>query len=315
MPFGNILDFVESPRGLNRFLLPVQRFILKLHYGTELDATEPRIHIFDHLQERYRYSLTEVDYLTYLYGEGRCSVSDQSTLPRPGLVLAAGRRTGKTALAEMIACYTVIQMLQVTNPHGAFGYSDCIALLEVVCICPNEETRHRYLDGLSEYIARCQDLHGSMLLQNSTGLTFLTEAGRRSGLIQGNLTLSALTSRSRTNGSRKALLIFDELARMSNEQDVHDANFSTLLPQGRYATLGTPRRAEGAFYNQFRHAMGNGPEAPLALQIPTWEVQPAMGPFLRQRFEESPTHFYIEYGAHWDRRGIEGRGVRIELRV
>jgi len=124
VPFNNILDFVEGPMGLNWTLLPVQRFILKLYYGIELNTSERRIQIFDPFQETLRYSLSEDDYLSYLFEEGRCNVQDQSLLPRPGLVLAAGRRTGKSTLAELTASYTVIQLLQLGNAHEAFGASN-----------------------------------------------------------------------------------------------------------------------------------------------------------------------------------------------
>jgi len=110
--------------GLNWTLLPVQRFILKLYYGIELNTSERRIQIFDPFQETLRYSLSEDDYLSYLFEEGRCNVQDQSLLPRPGLVLAAGRRTGKSTLAELTASYTVIQLLQLGNAHEAFGASN-----------------------------------------------------------------------------------------------------------------------------------------------------------------------------------------------
>lgn len=317
MPFDNILEFVEGPTGLNWTLLPVQRFILKLHYGIELDAHNARIHIFDHLQERHRYSLTEFDYLNYLYGEGRCSVSDQSSLPRPGLVLAAGRRTGKSTLAQLIASYTVIQMLQAVNPHALFGYTTANPVLVAACYLGlNRESKEKFVSDVAENIARCGELREYFLaLSNRNTFRFWTPEGMRLGLGRGNLAVTAFDSRPRTHASARASLILDELAHMPNEQDIFHASLPTIRPPGRYAILATPRRAEGAFYNQFRHAMDNGPSSPLALQIPTWEVQPAIGPFLRQRFEENPTHFYVEYGAQWGHRGVEGREIRIEIRV
>lgn len=317
MPFDNILEFVEGPHGLNWTLLPVQRFILKLHYGIELDTTERRIHIFDHLQERLRYSLTEDEYLDYLFGEGRCSVPDQSSLPRPGLVLAAGRRTGKSTLAQLIASYTVIQLLQAGDPHALFGYTTANPILVAACyIGLNRESRGQFLSDIAENIARCGELRAGFLFTHqgsASGIKFITPEGRRLGLARGNLAVTAFDSRPRMHASARASLILDELAHMPNEEDIFHASLPTILPPGRYVVMGTPRRADGAFYNLFRHAMDNSAETPLALQIPTWQVQPAMGPFLRERFNENPTHFYIEYGARWHPR--EGREVRITLRV
>lgn len=316
MPFDNILEFVESPTGLNWTLLPVQRFILKLYYGIELDAFDGRIQIFDVLQERHRYTLTEIDYLGYLYGEGRCSVPDQSFLPRSGLVPAAGRRTGKTTLAELISCYTVIQMLQAGNPHEVFGWDSARSNLIASCyVGLNRDLINQFLLGVLDIIGRCPDLNES-LDPNSTlnhrNIQFLTPEGRRVGLERGNLSVTALTSRTRTHGSSYYTLIMDDLAYMPNEQDVFDSRIPPILPSGNYAIMSTPRRAEGSFYDAFRSAMGSVPGAPLALQIPTWEVQPNIGPLLRREFEGNPTQFYIEYGARWPQTHRE---VRIELTV
>ena len=317
MPFDNILEFVEGPTGLNWTLLPVQRFILKLHYGIELDSHNARIHIFDHFQERLRYSLTELDYLDYLFGEGRCSVPDQSSLPRPGLVLAAGRRTGKSTLANLIASYTVIQLLQAGDPHALFGYTTANPILVAACyIGLNREARGQFLSNIAEDIARCGELRAGFSFEHqgsASGIKFITSEGRRLGLTRGNLAVIAFDSRPRIHASASGALIIDELAHMPEEREILISNIPRVIPPGRYVVMGTPRRADGAFYNLFRHAMDNSAEAPLALQIPTWQVQPAMGPFLRERFNDNPTHFYIEYGARWHPR--EGREVRITLRV
>jgi hypothetical protein len=314
MPFNNILEFVEGPTGLNQILLPVQSFILKLHYGIELDTHNTRIQIFDQFQERLRYNLSEADYLDYLFGEGRCSVSDQSSLPRPGLVLAAGRRTGKTTLAELIASYTVIQMLQAGNPHEVFGFTSVRPNLVAACyIGLNRNLVSQFLSRVSQNIEHCYDLREAVSRgSNAREIQFTTPEGKALNLNRGNLSILAVDSRPRIHASARAALIFDELAHMPNEQDTYNANIPTIRPPGRYVLMSTPRRAEGAFYNQFLHAMRGGKSAPLALQIPTWEVQPAIGPFLRQRFDENPTHFYVEYGAQWDHRISEGREIRTE---
>lgn len=318
MPFDNILEFVEGPFGLYRTLLPVQRFILKLYYGIELDASERQIPIYDHFQERLRYNLSETDYLEYLYGEGRCNVSNQSSLPRSGLVLAAGRRTGKTTLAELITSYTVIQMLQMGNPHAAFGFNSAAQHIVTACyIGHNTDLSKEFLSRITNHVVRCPELQASVFPNtggNSREIRFLTPEGKRLGLTHGNLSVLAVDPRPRIHASARSMLIFDELAYMPEEQEVFNANIPTIRPPGSYMLLSTPRRSEGAFYNQFRHAMlVAGPsEAPLALQIPTWEMAPNMGPHLRQRFEENPTQFYVEYGAQWVPRNQE---VHIEIRV
>jgi hypothetical protein len=302
MSFNSILEFVEGPTGLNWTLLPVQRFILKLHYGIELDTHNAQIHIFDHFQERLRYSLSEADYLDYLFGEGRCSVSDQSSLPRPGLVLAAGRRTEKSTLAHMIASYTVIQMLQMGNPHEVFGFNTVSNHLLVACyIGLNWDLGRDFLSGVRFGVERCPDLQEATVpAQNVKEIRFMTPEGRRRNLTHGNLAIRAFDPRPRIHASARGALIIDELAYMPNEVNVFNANIPTVAPPGRYVLMSTFKLASGPFYNQFQRARENHPDSPLALQIPTWEMQPEeanLGSLLRQRFKESPRQFTTEYGA------------------
>ena len=243
MPFDNILEFVEGPTGLQWPLLPVQRFILKLHYGIELDAFEPRIPIYDRFQERLRYTLSEFDYLNYLYGEGRCNYADQSTFPRTGLVLAAGRRTGKTVLAELIASYTVIQMLQMGNPHEVFGFNSPTHHIVTACyIGLNREMRGIFLSGVSDYVARCPDLQEALVPgQSIREIRFMSPAGRRRGVAHGNLAILALDPRPRIHASARAMLILDELAHMPEEQEILNANLTSRTGKDKGGIPGDPK--------------------------------------------------------------------------
>jgi len=73
----NIIEFVESPYGLNSTneikLFPVQKFILKVLYNIELDTKTKSIRIpkswqFADLPEHY-HNFTEAEYMQYLYNE------------------------------------------------------------------------------------------------------------------------------------------------------------------------------------------------------------------------------------------------------
>lgn len=303
MPFDNILEFVEGPTGLNWPLLPVQRFILKLFYGIELDAHDARIQIFDRFQEQHRYSLTEVDYLNYLYGEGRCNVSDQSSLHRRGLVLAAGRLTGKSTLAEMIASYAVIQMLQMGNPHEGLRLPSArLELVAAYYVGLSSEGVDKFLSGVNQNIIRCEDLRLALAplpTQKPTKIQFITPKGKEEGLDRGNLSLQARTSKRTACGLSYYTLILDGLAQMPNEQETFHARIPPVLVSGHSALLSTPRSAEGPFYNYFYHARAFGVNDYLALQLPTWEVQTLPRGFLREQFMLSPQSFTNEYGAEF----------------
>jgi len=98
----NVLNYVESPWGLNMTLYPVQRFIVKLYYNLPLDdklpeETNRRIRISDMFNTKTLYTFTEKEYLQYLYNEGRCNIGEQDHMRRQ-LTLPIGRRAGKCCL-------------------------------------------------------------------------------------------------------------------------------------------------------------------------------------------------------------------------
>jgi hypothetical protein len=308
MPFNNILEYVEGPTGLNWSLYPVQRFILKLYYGLELDDTNRTIIVPDMFQEQVRFSFTEQEYLRFLFEEGRCSVHDTSTLPRMGMVLSVGRRVGKDMLAGFIATYTIAELLQIMNPHPVFGMNR--QRLNVLCFSMNFELRNELTSNLQYCVMHCQDLQSAVTNSTLSGIDFETHPRRQARGTQGNLRLRSYSSVARTRGYSSVMLVINELAHMTHESEVYAALMPTVT--GRYAILSTPRESSGAFYNAFVHGMQNHDQnAPLALQIPTWEIHQGLGSgYLRTQYELDPRRFLIEFGAVW---AHHGRLVTIEV--
>ena len=119
---ANIIEFVESPWGLNvegnLFLFPVQRIILKAHYGLELDDKKT-FEISDWKREKFR-TFTEASYLKYMFEEGRCNIGEVDH-ERREMVLSIGRRSGKTFLAAAVAAYETYKLLLKGNPQAYYG--------------------------------------------------------------------------------------------------------------------------------------------------------------------------------------------------
>lgn len=151
---ANIIEFIESPWGLNptgKFsLYPVQRIVLKAHYGLVLDDNPygftlgqpvPKSHtqydpsLIDPITGHYRFSvpitdwqrknprfLTEAEYLAWIHSEGRCNIGtvvagDQ----RREMVLSIGRRSGKTTISACVAAYETYRLLCKGNPQEFYG--------------------------------------------------------------------------------------------------------------------------------------------------------------------------------------------------
>jgi len=157
----DIITFVESSWGLNLRLYPIQRVILKAHYGVALDdnpygfdmekpipETHPnyspelvdedgfyvyRIAISDWRRENAQV-FTEAGYLAYLYDEGRCNIREVVPgVQRREMVLSVGRRSGKTLITSCIVAYETYKLLLKYNASKYYGtsQSNVIQLISV----------------------------------------------------------------------------------------------------------------------------------------------------------------------------------------
>ena len=157
----DVITFVEAPWGLGLKLFPIQRVILKAHYGMALDdnphgfpldkpvpKSHPaynkdlmdedgyyafRISITDFKRENPRF-LTEAGYLSLLFDEGRCNIRE--VVPgkqRREMVLSIGRRSGKTLITSCIVAYETYKLLLKGNPQKFYGssQSNVIQLISV----------------------------------------------------------------------------------------------------------------------------------------------------------------------------------------
>ena len=149
--YVDVITFIEAPWGLGLRLFPVQRIILKAHYGMALDdnehgfpldvpvpVTHPewdaglvdsegyykwRIVVTDFRRENVQY-MTEAGYIRFLYDEGRCNIRE--VIPgkqRREMVLSVGRRSGKTLITSCIVAYESYKLLLKGNPQKYYGSS------------------------------------------------------------------------------------------------------------------------------------------------------------------------------------------------
>lgn len=158
---ADVITFVESAWGLGLKLFPVQRVILKAHYGIALDdnpngypldipvpTSHPkydpelmddegfykyRIIITDWRKQNPKL-MTEAGYLAYLFDQGRCNI--RMVIPgeqRREMVLSVGRRSGKTLLTSCIVAYESYKLILLGNPQAYYGtaQSNVIQLISV----------------------------------------------------------------------------------------------------------------------------------------------------------------------------------------
>lgn len=154
----SILDYIESDWGLATRLYPAQRFVVKLYYNLELDKELPedpfrRIRIKDPFSEKVLYEFSEYEYLQYLFNEGRCNIGEQDH-ERRELVLAIGRRGGKTTLSGIFASYEVYKLLNLYNPQSYFGLPNGNRI-QIISVATDKDQAGLLFNEVTSHLAKC----------------------------------------------------------------------------------------------------------------------------------------------------------------
>jgi hypothetical protein len=323
---ANIIEFVESDWGLNCELYPVQRIILKAHYGIPLDDTEKSIHISDWKRENWKH-LTEAEYLALLHEEGRCNIAEV----KPGderrrLILSIGRRSGKTFIAACIVAYEVYKLLLKEDPQVHYGVTSNIGF---VSVATGKEQAGLLYDEASNFFSKCAFYHPFTANNTQTYAKFQSQRdiqkfGRYrddpSAKASIKVTFASCIAKG-LRGPGNMLIIFDELAHFntvgqSDAKTVWDAitpSVATFSPkdpnnksvpiggvEGRIIAISSPLGRQGFFYHQFQLGFRGGKVSNemLCIQAPTWEVNPTIPEtWFEVEYASDPGKFFTEYGA------------------
>ena len=180
---ADVITFIESDWGLALELYPVQRIILKAHYGLPLDENphdfpldvpvpeshpnyDPelidiegfyryRIHITDWRRENDQY-LTEAEYLAYLYDEGRCNIRE--VIPgneRREMVLSVGRRSGKTLITSCIVAYETYKLLLKGDAQKYYGVSPS-NIIQLISVATDKDQAGLLYREASGHFQKCE---------------------------------------------------------------------------------------------------------------------------------------------------------------
>jgi hypothetical protein len=344
----DILSYIEHPWGLNTRLYPAQRFIVKLYYNLPLDEKLPedenrRIRITDMFCEKVLYTFTEREYLSYLYSEGRCNIGEQDH-DRRELVLAIGRRAGKTTLSGIFASYEVYKLLNLYNPQNYYGLPNGNRI-QIISVATDKDQAGLLFNEVTSHLAKC-DYFAPYISNNTQGwVNFRTpydiekygpnvrqEDGRFVSF-NGKATIRVTFKSCIAKGLRGAgnvVIILDEVAHFmdkggSSAREIYEAitpsaaafsrkNPKTGMPaihpktgkkaevESRIILISSPLGRSGKFYEKFDLAMhgGEGAENILAIQAPTWEINPTVPPsYYREKYHSDPTVFATEHGAQF----------------
>jgi len=340
----NIIEYIEQAWGIGMKLFPAQRFIVKLYYHLPLDDEEKTIRVTDMFGEDLLYEFTEKEYLHYLYNEGRCNIGEQDH-ERRELVLAIGRRAGKTTLSGIFASYEVYRLLNLFNPQEYYGLPNGNRI-QITSVATDKDQAGILFNEVTTHLAKC-DYFKPYIANNTLshiqfrtpydldryGPTLRHQDGKFvsfNGKATLRVTFKSCIAKG-LRGSGNIVVIMDEMAHyqdtgQSSAKDIYDAvtpSTAAFSPKGddgmpmkmsdgemypvesRIITISSPLNKVGKFYDLFHLAMsrGVGSENILAIQAPTWEVNPTIPKsYYKQKYHEDANVFMTEHGAQFSDR-------------
>lgn len=337
----DIISFIESPIGL-RFtdelqmasLFPVQKFILKLYYGLNLDTTTKNIRIpkswkfSGKVDPAQFYFFTEAEYLEYLYNEGRCNIKFQDGKQRRELVLAIGRRSGKSTISAMIAAYETYKLLRLKNPQGYYGLTPH-SRIQVCSVAPTTEQSAILYNEIKKHFMACPYFKPYMSHTTQKFVQFQSPhdvevhgTADKGGISSLRVTFFSSNSKG-LRGAANIVAILDEYCFFPKEGSSSDeavyqsvspsmATFSPKDPkdprtptgpvESRLIMISSPYSKSGVFYEKYESARSglSGSDDILMIQAPTWEVNPTVpSDFLAGEYKKNPDIFNCEYGAQF----------------
>ena len=348
---ANIIEFVDSNWGLGGStfrLYPVQRVILKAHYGLPLEDKVPTVKVWgdpnrrDGWKDGWRREnerlITEADYLKYLYDSGRCNVREiEPGRERREMILSVGRRSGKTFMSSCIAAYETYKLLSKFHPQRYYGLPDS-NIIQLISVATDKDQAGILFNEVSGHFSQC-DFFSQFTANNTQSMVKFQspqdiERFGRYGIDQQDPSSATIKITFRScvakglRGAGNICVILDEFAHFtdgsqSSAAAVYNAvkpslsafsakNPETKLPldptagsEGRMIMISSPLGRQGEFYKQYRLAMDGGlaAETMLAIQAPTWEVNPTLPPGeFAGNYAKDVAVFFTEYGGEFTDR-------------
>lgn len=307
---ADIITFVESPWGLGVTLTPVQKFTLKCMYGLPLDTDVRNIEIPDIVNEHILYRFTEREFLRWLYAEKRCNVEETEGKIWQNLILAWGRRSGKSLLAACISNYEMYRLLRQPDPAKFYNQSPG-AIISILNVAPTDDQAGELFDTAQTMAMKCpyikdRVLHSTMTYFDLQSDVDMKMGGRpRASLVS----MSGGCSSSSLRGKNAIIIIMDEMAHFIDNNgrfsgsEVYNAlepSRLTFRRDGKLICISSPYAKFGKFHELWQESF-QGSEITLAFKMYSAMVNPPRcePAILKAARKANRTKFMCEYGGEF----------------
>jgi len=324
----DIITFCEHPFYLDQPLHGVQRFILKVYYGLTLDDEDPYLLIrsfpFDEEGKRF----TEVEYTHFLIQQGRTNLLEPGNFKRSAeLLLACGRRSGKTFIASIISSYEAYKLIVKGDPQKYYKLpqGEEIRIINVAstgdqALILAKATQNRILNS-KWFIPYVEGKTTSEIrLRTKRDIELIKEEVKNHGKpldAHTSIKIEAMSCTGRgIRGGTIIVGILDEVAHFVDNSGNRSGNtiYEALTPSiatfgmdGKILCLSSPYTKGGIFYDLYLDSKGktddpddNGDQNKRMFQIPTWEMNETITfEYLNSEKRRNPESFPTEFGAEF----------------
>lgn len=262
------------------------------------------------------------------------------TVPDGASFVANGLTNHNTTLSGIFASYEVYRLLNLTNPQAFYGLPNGNRI-QIISVATDKDQAGLLFNEVTTHLAKCEYFKPFIANNTLTHIQFRTpydiekygptarhQDGKFvsfNGKATMRVTFKSCIAKG-LRGSGNIVVILDEMAHFkdggqSSAKDIYDAvtpstaAFSPKDPrdttkpigpvESRVICISSPLNKQGKFYELFHLAMTNNPgsENLLAIQAPTWEVNPTLpSSYYRRKYHEDPAVFMTEHGAQFSDR-------------
>jgi phage terminase large subunit-like protein len=309
----DVITFIESPWGLNFRLTPVQKFILKCFYNLPLEDKEKIIKVPDVVNSETLYDFTEIEYLNWLYDEGRCNTKSVEGKKFRELVLVLGRRGGKSTITSCVSNYEMYKLIKRGDPSRFYGFPPETQIC-VTNVAPTDEQASVLFNMTLSFSSNCPFLRDRTVNQTLSYFNLQTDADAKHLGKRKRASVLGITGGCASNslrGRNNIVVIMDEMAffidnggRFSGEE-VYKAltpSTATFKGDGKVICISSPYAKYGAFYDRFNQSFQEQ-DTTLMFKMYSAMVNPQVDPVvLKADRRRNRVSFMCEYGGEFSEK-------------